>query len=214
MTTTTNMALVLATVSETLGPEWATMLNTLLQRVDLHDHTEGNGAKVTPAGLEINDTLDLGDNYLDGVLAVSLAALSVLVTAKTGSLQRVGSNLWWINSAGASVQITNGTSLATPGTGAIAASVISSYPYTVLTSDAQAVLVIDSSAARTLTLPAATNAMFLMVKDGGGAAQTNNITITPDGTDLIDGSNSSYLIDANYGSVGLVSDGVSKWYVV
>ncbi len=214
MTTTTNMALILATVSETLGPAWAQALNDIFQRLDLHDHSTGNGAKVTPAGLTINAAVDFDDNYIDAAKAVQLEGQSAAITAKTGSLQRVGSNLYWINSAGASVQLTSGSSLAVPGTGAISASVLSSYPHAVVSGDAQKILVVDSSAARTLTLPAATTAMFFMVKDGGGAAATNNITITPDGTDLIDGANDDYLIDANYGSVGLVSDGVSKWYVV
>lgn len=47
MTTTPNMNLVLPDVSATLGPAWATALNTLLALVDLHDHTTGNGVALT-----------------------------------------------------------------------------------------------------------------------------------------------------------------------
>lgn len=208
------MALILATVSETLGPTWASMLNTIFQQLDLHDHSTGNGAQVTPAGILINAALDMVNNALQNAKYVGLDAQADGTAVANGGLYRIGTNLYWRNAAGASVQLTSGSSLAAVGSGEITASVIAAYPYTVLVGDAQKVLIVDSASARTLTLPAATTAMFLMVKDGEGLAATNNITITPDGTDLIDGANDDYLIDANYKSIGLVSDGVSKWYVV
>lgn len=211
--TTANLGMTLGTVSETLGPEWAEIINAALRILDLHDHSEGD-AKITPAGMSINDDLSFEGNAVQNAKHVGLTEQADGNSADNGAVVRIGTNLWWKNSAGALVQLTSGTSLATPGTGAISASAPGAYPYTVVTGDAQKVLVIDSSAARTLNLPAATNAMFFMVKDGGGAAQTNNISIVPDGTDTIDGSNSTYLVDANYASVGLVSDGVSKWFVV
>lgn len=214
MTTTTYMVLVLPTVSETVGPDWASDIVAALQRVDLHDHSAGNGAKVTPAGLNINAALNFAGQAAQQVKFLGLNSQANGDASDAGSFVRIGTNIWWKNAAGAMVQLTSGTALATPGTGEISASVISSYPYSVLTGDAQKVLVIDSSAARTVNLPAALNSMFVMIKDGGGLAATNNISVVPDGADLIDGSNSAYLIDANYGAIGLVSDGVSKWHVV
>jgi hypothetical protein len=56
--------------------------------------------------------------------------------------------------------------------------------------------------------------MFFMVKDRVGSAATNNITVTPDGTDTIDDDNADYLLDTGFGSWGFISDGVSAWYVV
>lgn len=41
------MNLVLPDVSATFGPAWASMLNTLLALVDLHDHSSGNGVALT-----------------------------------------------------------------------------------------------------------------------------------------------------------------------
>lgn len=212
--TTTNMALVLATVSETLGPEWAELLNTIIERLDEHDHSDGNGARVTPAGLTINDDLDIAGNHLLRILTAALNSQGSADTTKTGTLQRVGSNLYWVNGSGNAVQLTSGSSVVSTGSGALRSSVISSYPHSVTTGDDMKALIIDSSSARTLNLPAASNTMAVWVKDGAGSAQTNNISIVPDGTDLIDGANTTYTVDANYASVCLVSDGVSKWYVV
>lgn len=217
MTTTnsTYMLLVLPVPESEIGPDWAQEIITALQRIDLHDHSEGLGTKITPAGININAALDMQNNNVSDAAAVFLHQLAAtLGSTNQGCLYRVGSNLYWNNGAGAAVQITSGGSVNAPGSGAVSANVISSYPYTVLTSDAQKVLIIDTASARTLNLPAASNSMFFMVKDGVGSAQTNNITIAPNGTDLIDGVNASITVRENHGSIGLVSDGVSKWYIV
>jgi hypothetical protein len=213
-TTTTNMNLELPDVSSTLGPAWAQILNEALQTVDEHDHSTGNGVKITPSGLNINSDLDIQDNDILRVLTMQLKNQNSADTTKAGTVQRVGTNLYWVNSAGTAVQITNGSSVVSTGSGVLSVSVPGAYPYAVLTSDAQAVLLIDSSAARTLTLPAATNIMTVYVKDALGSAGSNTITITPDGTDAIDGVNTSYTLQSNYGCVGFISDGSSNWYVI
>lgn len=74
------------------------------------------------------------------------------------------------------------------------------------------VLVINVASAFTVNLPNATAPFTVVVKDGSGAAATNNITITPDGTDLIDGA-ANYVINTNYGSVTLVYSG-TDWYII
>lgn len=212
--TTTNMQLVLATVSQTLGPEWAQLINAAFELVDAHDHSSGKGIKVTPSGININSTLDFQNNKAASISAAGLQSLSAADTAQTGTLQRIGTNLWWINSGGSAVQLTSGASVVSTGSGALSVDVPASYPYTVTTGDSETVLIIDTTSARTINLPAAVNAMYVILKDGDGSAQTNNITVAPDGTDLIDGSNSDYIIDYNNASVGLISDGVSKWYII
>lgn len=211
--TTTYMLLVLPTPEVQIGPDWAQNLVDALSKIDAHDHSSNNGVKITPSGMLINGDLDIGSNGLLSVLKVALSSSSA-TDSEPAKIYRVGQNLWYNNSAGSSVQITSGTALAVPGTGAIAADAPASYPYSVISTDAQKILLIDSSSARTLNLPAATVAMFFMVKDAIGSAQTNNISIVPDGTDTIDGSNSTFLMQENYGSRGFVSDGVSAWYVV
>lgn len=206
------MELVLPDVSSTLGPLWASILNTALTRVDQHDHSEDNGVKVTPAGLDINADLDFQSNDLLAALSLGMTSQDSAVTSKLGSMQVVANNLYYINGAGVAVQLTSGSSIISTGSGVLSVSVISSYPYTILTSDAQRVLIIDTSSARTLTLPAASNAMTVYIKDGTGS--TNAITVTPDGSDTIDGVASTYTMNTPYGVNGFISDGVSAWYVI
>lgn len=214
MATTTNMNLDLPTVSTTLGPEWASKLNAALEAVDEHDHSDGKGIKVTPAGLDINDDLDFQSNDLQNAGVVGIASGASVDTAKLSSLQRVGQNLYWVNSSGTSVQITSGSSIVSPGSGAFSVSVPGSFPYSVTSGDDTKVLVIDTTSARTLNLPAATTQMHFIVKDGEGQAGANNISVVPDGSDTIDGANSTYTIDTDLGAFHFISDGVSSWYVL
>lgn len=201
-------------VEETEGPEWASMLNTLIDLLDAHDHSDAKGTPVTPAGFLVNDTIDFDNNPIDDISSVGFHSKNSADTTDLFSVQVVAGNLWYVNNAGAGVQITNGSSIVSSGSGVLSLNVVASYPYTVLTSDAQAVLGIQTAGgARALTLPAASTAMTVYIKDVEGSAQSNNITVTADGSDTIDGS-ATYVIDANYASVGLISDGVASWYVI
>lgn len=67
---------------------------------------------------------------------------------------------------------------------------------------------VDTSSARSEALPAASADLYLIVKDSTGSAATNNITITTPGSETIDGA-STYVLDWNYGSVTIVSDGTN-----
>jgi hypothetical protein len=62
-----------------------------------------------------------------------------------------------------------------------------------------------------LTLPAPALDIFVRVKDNGNS-EANNITINPNAAETIDGA-SSYVINSNYGSVVLVSDG-THWFLL
>lgn len=211
-TTTQYMVLVLPIPEVEIGPDWAQELIAAFNRIDIHDHTSDLGVPITPAALDINDDIDMDGNSLIGTESVVLNNLSSLSTPC--AVYRIGNNLYYNNAAGTPVQITTGNVVNAPGSGVIVAAAPPSYPYNVLSTDAQTVQLIDTNAARTINLPAATTTMFFMIKDQDGLAQTNNISIVPNGTDVIDGVNSPYVIDWNYGSIGLVSDGISAWYVV
>jgi len=78
--------------------------------------------------------------------------------------------------------------------------------------------VTDTSAVRTITLPNATPAASsfylgqqLTIKDEGGLAGTNNITITP-ASGTIDGA-ASIVINTNYGSSTVIFDGTNWWSI-
>jgi len=71
---------------------------------------------------------------------------------------------------------------------------------------------VNTSAARSLALPAAAADLYLVVKDVTGSAQTNNITLTTPGAETIDGG-ATYVMDANYDSVTVVSDGTNFFLI-
>ena len=52
----------------------------------------------------------------------------------------------------------------------------------------------------------------LVVKDEGGAASTNNITLVPSASQLIDG-HASVVIESAYGSINVYTNGTGKWFV-
>ena len=208
------MQMVLGTVSETLGPEWAALLNAALQIVDQHDHSDGKGLPVTPAGLEINDALDFQNNDAQNVSALLLQAVASLATSKAGSLQRFGANLYWVNGAGVAVQITAGNQVNAAGSGEISIDQPGSFPHAITSGDANKVLLTPTNdGAKTYTLPAATTQMLVIIKDKTGNANANNITVTPDGTDTVDGVNGNFVMDTDFVANFFISDGVSAWYV-
>ena len=71
---------------------------------------------------------------------------------------------------------------------------------------------VDTSAARTLTLPAASNGRIVRIKDSTGQANTNNITVNTPGAETIDGA-ASLTISSDYQFVALISDG-TNWFIV
>lgn len=79
-----------------------------------------------------------------------------------------------------------------------------------VTLTASRIHLVNTSAVRSLTLPAVAADLVLMVKDASGSAETNNITITP-ASGTIDGA-ASLVISSNYGSVYLVSDS-TNWFI-
>lgn len=96
------------------------------------------------------------------------------------------------------------------------ATTISTSPVTILNTDGFAVYLVDTSAARTINLPTATSVAdrAYIFKDIIGTAETNNISIVPNGTDQIEGLNVTKLLQTNYGSWTFLSDGVSKWWMI
>lgn len=84
------------------------------------------------------------------------------------------------------------------------------YPYTVLTTDY--VIGVDTSAARTINLPASPRTgQTFRIKDVVGTAGANNVTIVP-AAGNIDGA-ANLLINSNYGSVDLCYNG-TEWSVL
>lgn len=211
------MVLVLPDPEVTIGPDWANDLNTALERVDLHDHSNNFGVQVTPAGLNINTDLPFNANNATLLRSLRLVTQSAVLSSATdkGCVYEVNGDLYYNNAAGTAVQITSGGAIVSPGSGAITSKALSSFPYTVLTSDAQKVLLVNTTAAAvTVNFPAATTNMFFAIRDIGFNASTHNISAVPNGTDTIEGSNSTYLLNVSGASWSFISDGVSAWYII
>ena len=84
------------------------------------------------------------------------------------------------------------------------------YPYTTKPQDA--VILVDTSSARTITpLASPTTGQKHIIKDSVGLAGANNVTITPSGKN-IDGV-ASKTISSNYGSLSIVYNG-TEWNVI
>lgn len=73
-------------------------------------------------------------------------------------------------------------------------------------------LLCNHAGAVAITLPAPANGRIITTTDASGAASSNNITINPHTSELINGT-SSYVINANNGSVTLISNG-TNWFAI
>lgn len=207
------MNLDLPVVSITPGPTYASLLNSAIEVVDAHDHTSGKGVQVPTAGLNINATLSFNSNAATALTFLGLQAQGSAPATNVTVYVDGSNDLYYKNAAGTSVQITAGSSIASAGSGIVTYTTIASFPYSVVTGDAQKVLGVDTTTTRTINLPAAVNVMWFTLKDITGSANTNNITVSPNGADTIDGA-ASHIIDEDYAARVFMSDGVNKWYVV
>jgi len=70
-----------------------------------------------------------------------------------------------------------------------------------------------TGAVTSLTLPTAqtVSGRIIVIKDAGGLAGTNNITIDTEGAETIDGS-ATAIISSNYSSINLYCDG-TNWFI-
>lgn len=121
MATTPNMNLDLPVVNTTPGPTWASSVNDAFDVIDSHDHSSGNGVKVTPTGLNINADLPFAGNNATQLRSVRFTDQGTVQTESTdlGCLQLVGGDLWWVNGNGTGVQITSGAGLSFASLGTI-----------------------------------------------------------------------------------------------
>ena len=87
-------------------------------------------------------------------------------------------------------------------------------PYSITATD-HIILADSFGGAITINLPACSSnsGRIIIVKDVGAGAGSNNITISRNGSDQIDGSN-SIAINTNRGYVQLVSDGSQFWHQI
>jgi Major tropism determinant N-terminal domain len=89
-------------------------------------------------------------------------------------------------------------------------------PYSVLATD-RMVAYTALSAARVVTLPASsaypTGTRLVVVDETGNCSTIKTLTITPNGTDVIDGAGSA-IVNVPYGFIGLESNQAAEWTIV
>lgn len=212
------MNLVLPTVSVTLGPEWATELNDALDVIDAHDHSSGKGTQVKAAGLNVDDDLSFNNSKAYELSSAQFHQVDAPLTgaSNAASVSTFADDLYYTNGAGISVQITSGGSVITsPGTFSTLSETSVNTNLTIGPADTFVFLRVDTSTARTITLPLASAVAagrVYIIKDVTGSANANPITITRAGSDTIDGASTS-ILDSTYGSTWVVGNGVDSWDV-
>src|SRR6185369_15092774 len=112
-TNTPNMNLNLPVPGQEPGPDYATDNNAAFTQVDQHNHTPGYGVAIPSAGIGID--AGLAFNNTDAYTLRSSRYINnsstLSGTDDLGCVYVSGGNLYYNNSAGTAVQITNGSSV-------------------------------------------------------------------------------------------------------
>lgn len=113
MPTTAYMDLNLPDVSVTIGPDWASDINTAITTIDAHDHSAGKGVQIGSPGINIASDFSMNGYNLIEPRSVRLKDN---VTAITGAsdlniLHCAGGNLYYRDGAGNQIQLTVGGAL-------------------------------------------------------------------------------------------------------
>lgn len=115
---TPNMGLTEPIVSQTTGTAYATYINQSLTLIDRHDHTPGNGVQITPAGLNINSTVDFKNNSAINLTSTNFVLQSIdpvlaqTLYVKDGSETIPLPDLWYYD-GNTHIQITSNGQTAT-----------------------------------------------------------------------------------------------------
>jgi hypothetical protein len=113
-TITPNMSLIVPGVGTEASPTWATDLNSDLAILDQHNHSNGQGVQITPAGLNINSDLPINGNNLTLVNSVELNNLSSPLAGAAPHLTTIyasGGNLYYNDAAGNQIKMTSSGSV-------------------------------------------------------------------------------------------------------
>lgn len=115
------MGLVLPVVGVTPGPQWAYELNAAFAVVDLHNHTPGFGAPITTAAFSVDADLPFNTFNATTVRSVrfSVQASPLALPSDVSSVYSVNGDLYYNNSTGFPVQITQGNALDATSIGGI-----------------------------------------------------------------------------------------------
>jgi hypothetical protein len=103
-TITPNMNLIVPTVGQEAGPQYAFDLNSSLTIIDQHNHAPGSGVQINPNGLDINSNLTFNNNAATALLATVFMPQTSLATL--GAVYVSGSDLYYNDLAGNVIRLT------------------------------------------------------------------------------------------------------------
>lgn len=108
------MSLVVPTVGQDPGPQYATDVNTSLGIIDQHNHTPGSGVLITPLAMSINTNLTFAGNFATNIAGATFSTQSSTPANKT--IYSKGNDLYFVDALGNNIQITQSGGIAgTPG---------------------------------------------------------------------------------------------------
>lgn len=102
----------------TQGPDWANEINTALTLIDQHDHSSGLGKQITPAGININQTLQMNSQQLSEIASLALDNLSSQ-PASANLIYEYAGELYFNDANANQVQLTSGGTINVASVGTI-----------------------------------------------------------------------------------------------
>ena len=112
-TTTPNMGLVKPDVLSTPAPTWASLLNAVFDAIDSHDHSSGEGVKITPSGMNISSDLSIGSNNLTAIRTTRFTNLASWspTASDLACFYVLNNEIYFRDGVGNNVKITNNGTL-------------------------------------------------------------------------------------------------------
>lgn len=209
--------IVIPTPGEEPGEQYAVDVSNALLTLAHLTHTGASnqdGYQIPSAGINFNADLSAQSNNLTDLRSTRYTVQSSPL-AGPGDRACVyfsGVDLYCNDANGVPIKITGGGALdVTVSNNYVPKSI--SANYTIQTTDGYEIFIINTSAARVITLPLAANVAagrFYIFKDATGTAFTHHVTINCSGADKIDGA-ASYTLEGAYSAICLVGDGSANW---
>src|ERR1017187_6214807 len=198
------------------GPQYANDMSSNMSIID------GYGAAVTPARLNINADLGFQSHNITNLRSLRMVneGGTLIGASDLNCIYVDNGNLYFNNAAGVPIELTVGNGISPTPLSAFTIQLDNAAIWTMIPSDTYNILDVAYSSTGTATINlAATGSLapgrFLFIKDISGNATTHSITVNVAGGsgDLIDGA-SSLVINSNYASVILWTDGAGHWYIL
>lgn len=175
MPTTPNMNLSLPTVSTTVGPAWASQLNSAIgtagDGIDGHDHTSGKGVPVPPSGIDITSALTFQNQDATNLRSTRFYSQSEAFSDATdvGCCYVLDADLYYIDTAGNSIRITENGAISSASFGGISG----------LSAPASAAFSVDTFTFKSDTNKYATMATGTLLIRKSGETSPNFIQVQP-----------------------------------